>query len=227
MSNRTENPESAEAFCANSTTSAEKQSDLHKESSETKKLYIVRHGQTLFNVKQKIQGWCDSTLTPKGHEQAARVREYLDSHNIHPDYFACSDLGRTEATLKDITDHPYDRIAGLREFHFGDLEGESLDLCCKKGDDLETYYKQFGGESKSEVEKRMSDTVHSIMERPDVHTALLVSHGACSYRFAHTVDPVRAKKLRKFANCVIYEYEYKDGKFILNDIIDEHVRDLS
>lgn len=28
-----------------------------------KKLYLMRHGQTLFNLQNKIQGWCDSPLT--------------------------------------------------------------------------------------------------------------------------------------------------------------------
>lgn len=31
-----------------------------------KDLYIMRHGQTLFNVRGKIQGWCDSPLTEEG-----------------------------------------------------------------------------------------------------------------------------------------------------------------
>ena len=28
--------------------------------------YVVRHGQTLFNVMGKVQGWCDTPLTPEG-----------------------------------------------------------------------------------------------------------------------------------------------------------------
>ncbi len=31
-------------------------------------LYFVRHGQTYLNRYNKIQGWCDSPLTPKGIE---------------------------------------------------------------------------------------------------------------------------------------------------------------
>ena len=30
-----------------------------------KHLYLMRHGETLFNVRRKIQGWCDSPLTEK------------------------------------------------------------------------------------------------------------------------------------------------------------------
>lgn len=32
-----------------------------------KTLYLVRHGQTLFNARHKIQGWCDSPLTSSKH----------------------------------------------------------------------------------------------------------------------------------------------------------------
>ena len=28
--------------------------------------YYVRHGQTLFNILGRLQGWCDSPLTEKG-----------------------------------------------------------------------------------------------------------------------------------------------------------------
>ena len=35
-----------------------------------KTLYLMRHGQTLFNLQHKIQGWCDSPLTELGIKQA-------------------------------------------------------------------------------------------------------------------------------------------------------------
>ena len=39
-----------------------------------KDLYLMRHGQTLFNVRRKIQGWCDSPLTENGVKQAKWLR---------------------------------------------------------------------------------------------------------------------------------------------------------
>lgn len=30
------------------------------------KLYLMRHGETLFNTQKRVQGWCDSPLTEKG-----------------------------------------------------------------------------------------------------------------------------------------------------------------
>lgn len=42
-----------------------------------KTLYLMRHGETLFNQQKKIQGWCDSTLTELGRKQAAIAKDYL------------------------------------------------------------------------------------------------------------------------------------------------------
>ena len=42
-----------------------------------KDLYLMRHGQTLFNVRRKIQGWCDSPLTELGKQQALNAKENL------------------------------------------------------------------------------------------------------------------------------------------------------
>ena len=47
-----------------------------------KKLYLMRHGETLFNVQHKIQGWCDSPLTENGKQQALKAKEYFKKNGI-------------------------------------------------------------------------------------------------------------------------------------------------
>jgi Fructose-2,6-bisphosphatase len=42
-----------------------------------KTLYLMRHGQTLFNRQHKIQGACDSPLTVKGIADAKKVGNYF------------------------------------------------------------------------------------------------------------------------------------------------------
>ena len=44
-----------------------------------KRLYLVRHGETLFNVQGKIQGWSDLPLTQRDIKQAQAVRDYFGS----------------------------------------------------------------------------------------------------------------------------------------------------
>ena len=39
-------------------------------------IYLVRHGQTLFNQQKKVQGWCDSPLTQEGIQQAIAVSKH-------------------------------------------------------------------------------------------------------------------------------------------------------
>ncbi|MGZ7254018.1 phosphoglycerate mutase family protein, partial [Streptococcus pyogenes] len=51
----------------------------------TKTLYLMRHGQTLFNVQERIQGWCDSPLTKEGEEQAKMARAFFDGEGIQFD----------------------------------------------------------------------------------------------------------------------------------------------
>jgi len=40
-------------------------------------LYLMRHGQTLFNVRRKVQGWCYAPLTELGIKQAETASKYL------------------------------------------------------------------------------------------------------------------------------------------------------
>ena len=41
-----------------------------------KQVYLIRHGQTLFNKQKKIQGFCDSPLTDLGIKQAEMHETY-------------------------------------------------------------------------------------------------------------------------------------------------------
>ena len=41
------------------------------------RLLFVRHGQTEFNVKKRVQGWCDSPLTQEGIKQAESLIDVL------------------------------------------------------------------------------------------------------------------------------------------------------
>ncbi len=47
-----------------------------------KTLYLMRHGQTLFNSLGKIQGWCDSPLTEAGKSEAKRARDFFEREGI-------------------------------------------------------------------------------------------------------------------------------------------------
>ena len=71
-----------------------------------KTLYLMRHGQTLFNLQHKIQGWCDSPLTELGIKQAKVAGKWFKDHDITFDHAYSSTSERCCDTLEIITDMP-------------------------------------------------------------------------------------------------------------------------
>ena len=63
-------------------------------------LYLVRHGQTEFNVQERIQGLCDSGLTEKGRADAAKLAKALADVDFKEVY--ASTLGRAIQTAEIV-----------------------------------------------------------------------------------------------------------------------------
>lgn len=88
--------------------------------------YMTRHGKTLLNTLEKVQGWSDSPLTEEGRNVAAYLGRGLD---IAFDAVYTSDRGRTIETADIIlteskqTHLKKNSLLDLREFCFGKFEG--------------------------------------------------------------------------------------------------------
>ncbi|WP_315108854.1 histidine phosphatase family protein [Clostridium intestinale] len=181
-------------------------------------LYLMRHGQTLFNLRRKVQGWCDSPLTELGINQAKIAGQYFKDNNIIFDHAYSSTSERACDTLEQVTDIPYTRVRGLKEWNFGRFEGESEDLNPKLpyGD----FFVQFGGEGEMELRDRVSSTLVEIMNKEEHEVVLAVSHGAACRGFmrkwAHTSDVDQKERL---GNCCILKFEYGNDEFKLLEII--------
>lgn len=93
-----------------------------------KTIYLMRHGQTLFNEQKKIQGFCDSPLTQLGIIQALEAKKRLINLDIHFDDAYSSTSERAIDTLRLVTDIPFETRKKLREWNFGRLEGEGEHL---------------------------------------------------------------------------------------------------
>lgn len=184
--------------------------------------YLMRHGETLFNKRRKIQGWCDSPLTELGIRQAKSVGKYFKENHIEFDHLYSSTLDRCCDTLEIATSRKdYVRLKDLREMNFGTYEGESEDLNPPR-EMFDTYFLAFGGESREQVRSRMCRVCQEIMEKDDHHQVLAVSHsGACFHFMRSYVDEETLQYQRKlgFSNCCLFKYEYEDGHFRLLDVI--------
>lgn len=176
----------------------------------------MRHGQTLFNLRRKIQGSCDSPLTDNGIKQAKEAAKYFE--NIELDHFYCSTAERCSDTLELIIGEqtPYTRLKGLKEMSFGTFEGESEDLSPK---DKSIFFLDFGGESRVQVRSRVVQTCIEIMEKEDHQNVLAVSHaGSCFQFLTQWQDP--SEELEKgFPNCCIFKYEYENKTFKLLEVM--------
>ena len=94
-------------------------------------IYIVRHGQTLFNFLERVQGWSDSPLTDLGVRQGQTVAKYLSSVSFDQVY--SSDAKRAIDTAKFIINEQENSVITLqitpllREAYYGGFEGGAED----------------------------------------------------------------------------------------------------
>lgn len=187
-----------------------------------KKLYLMRHGETLFNVLKKVQGACDSPLTEKGIQQAKLARDFFQENGIKFDHLYASTQERACDTLEIISESKeYQRLKGLKEMNHGLYEGEPQFLQPDGAEYFETFYSQFGGESLSAVQKRMSSTLQHIMALDDHQQVLAVSHNGACVSFLQTLQQENKDELiQAYPNCAIFIFNYMDKQFELVDIID-------
>lgn len=190
-----------------------------------KTLYLMRHGQTLFNLRRKIQGWCDSPLTELGINQAKIAGKYFIDHGISFTQAYSSTSERACDTLECVTSLPYTRVKGLKEWNFGIIESESEDLNppLPYGD----FFKIYQGEGEIEFKQRVADTLLEIMNRDAHDSVLAVSHGAACRQFmrawAHTSS---LDQKGRIGNCCILKFEFEDNQFTLVDIINHDFSQL-
>ena len=97
-----------------------------------KRLYLLRHGQTEFNVKKLVQGRCDSPLTDLGRQQAGMAAAWLKAHNVVPDKVASSPLGRAMDTAQLVAcellgpDAAVEPCKGIIERCYGTFEEPAM-----------------------------------------------------------------------------------------------------
>lgn len=93
------------------------------------KVYLIRHGETEWNVQRRVQGALDSPLTENGIQQAKNAARRLAKVTF--DAAFASPAPRAYRTAEIIAEpHPgllIQKEDSLREFSFGIYEGHSLD----------------------------------------------------------------------------------------------------
>lgn len=190
-----------------------------------KTLYVVRHGQTYFNVQHRIQGWCDSPLTDKGIEQAKQAHEILKDVNF--DTLVCSTSERCCDTMEYIApNQPYQRSKDLRERWYGEAEGEVYIGSSHQDIYGDTLTSKVGGESAQDVKTRVSSYLQQVCHDRDSQVILAVSSGVSIAYFLETcqMDPsLEAIKETGVGNCCILKLTWGHDMFTLVEIMNQNL----
>lgn len=202
-----------------------------------KKLYLLRHGQTEFNVKKLVQGRCDSPLTDLGRKQAGMAAAWLKSHDVVPDKVVSSPLGRAMDTAQLVAtellgpDAAVEPCEGIIERCYGTFEEGPHDALptdvWDPGEDLIP----FGGEGSQALQERMVDTLTNLIGSEGIETLLAVSHGSASRQFIKATAPEGFELPTKLPNCAIMIFNFDEEdlqgksdrpqcKFALQQIVD-------
>jgi glucosyl-3-phosphoglycerate phosphatase len=153
-----------------------------------RRLVLLRHGQTDYNVGGRMQGHLDSMLTETGVEQAAAVAPEIA--RLAPDRLISSDLQRAVDTADLVAaacGRPVKLDARLRETHLGEWQGRTVAeiedgwpgaIATWRSDPA---WAPPGGESRIEVVRRSLPVVEELDEEygstgPET-TVVLVAHG--------------------------------------------------
>ena len=151
----------------------------------TTTFFLVRHGQSTWNVARVIQGHADDAhLTPQGRDQAAAAAAVLAQKGAAR--VVTSDLARAAQTAQIIADAlalPLEVDAGLRERHYGALEGRHADDVAALMDDViegvivDATAHPGGGESLEEFLHRSRDALARLARRYPGERIIAVTHG--------------------------------------------------
>ena len=94
-----------------------------------KRIVLLRHGQSQWNLENRFTGWTDVELTDKGREEARNAGKKLREAGIMPQFFFTSYLKRAIHTLQIAADEldlawvPVIKDWHLNERHYGALQG--------------------------------------------------------------------------------------------------------
>ncbi len=144
-------------------------------------LYIMRHGETVWNSEKRYQGQLDSPLTPTGIQRTKIQKERISG--LHFSAVYCSPLGRTRQTLEILSPRSDKTVFddGLKEVSLGLLQGKThKDLNAEETEAQNRFWNspgEFifeGAESMDDLEKRVRQFLKSIKD--ETGPVLLVTH---------------------------------------------------
>jgi broad specificity phosphatase PhoE len=198
----------------------------------TKKIYIIRHGQTDFNLRGIVQGsGVDSSLNQTGNAQA---RAFFDAYRALPfDKIYTSKLKRTRESVEEFISLgiPHEKLEGLNEISWGSNEGQQITpeedayyhWMLKQWQAGNTSERIKGGESPEDVALRQRKALDHIMSKTDEELILICMHGrAMRILLCELLNyPLKSMDVFEHRNLCLYQLDFTGSMFTIkqhNDI---------
>lgn len=202
------------------------------------KIYLVRHGQTDYNLKGIVQGsGVDASLNDTGRAQA---RAFFEAYRHIPfDRIYTSLLKRSQETVQPFAELGLrvESKKALNEISWGSREGQAITP------EEDAYYHWIlnqwqhgntslpieGGESPEEVAARQADFIRTIRSRPSDRNVLVCMHGrAMRILLCQLLSyPLRSMDMFEHENLCLYLLQFNGNHFtveLFNETL--HVKDL-
>lgn len=184
-------------------------------------LYVVRHGETDWNLQRRIQGSTDIPLNETGRAQASATGALLArrpwnaiyssplSRAMETGHLIAEQLGMPDPTPVDaLVERAYGAAEGLADPELSQLFPDGSDVP--------------GRESREHVVARVMPALLDLAERHSNEAIIVVSHGGVIRAILSEVDPEGGHG--RITNGSVHSFRHEDGSFVLiafNDPIDE------
>lgn len=172
-------------------------------------IYIVRHGQTDYNVNGRYGGRIDVPLNEVGKVQALEIKEQLK--DIKFDKVYSSPLSRAYETAKTITNHDIILDDRIIERSNGDMEGKLKSEITEKVDFNDPNEKRYNIESITDFRNRINDFLDDITSDTTSENILIVTHAGVGIymRCYFEGEPVNGDyMIYKIKNCEVIKYDH-------------------
>lgn len=191
----------------------------------TKELFIIRHGETDFNLQGIVQGrGVNPGLNETGRKQADLFYKYYQNESFEAVY--TSSLLRTHQSVSGFIDQgiPWLQFAELDEISWGIFEGRRASPDFKwmyrelltKWNEGKVEEKAPGGESPVDVQQRQVRFIQYLLSQP-VDKVLICMHGRAMRIFLPTLleKPLTAMDEFPHHNLTLYKLKFSNGKFTI------------
>ena len=175
--------------------------------------YFVRHGQTVWNVENKICGATDIALTEQGHEQAIETGKKILAEGIQADEILYSPLQRAADTAKhisEITGIPARVEPRLKEQNFGKWESTPRNGVYFKLAKQSFACSYEGGESMLRLAQRIYNLLDDIKAESDEKTYILVAHNGIARVIQSYFTDMTNEEFAGYGvkNCEVVRYDF-------------------